>query len=48
MENCAIVYPTPLGTSSKFPGGRPNVKMSSYQYRDPHFKDKTVSWPPYL
>ena len=24
-------------------GGRPNMKMSSYQYRDPHAKDKTVS-----
>ena len=22
-----------------------NIKMSSYQYRDPHVKDKTVSWP---
>ena len=38
------------------PGGRLNIKMSSYQYRDPHVKDKTVSptvlsltWePPYL
>ena len=37
-------------------GGRLNIKMSSYQYRDPHVKDKTVSptvlsltWePPYL
>ena len=26
-----------------FPGGRLNIKMSSYQYRDPHVKDKTVS-----
>ena len=23
--------------------GRLNIKMSSYQYRDPHVKDKTVS-----
>ena len=30
------------------PGGCPNIKMSSYQYRDPHNKDKTVSWPSYL
>ena len=25
------------------PGGRLNIKMSSYQYRDSHVKDKTVS-----
>ena len=25
-----------------------NIKMSSYQYRDPHVKDKTVSRPCYL
>ena len=30
------------------PGGRLNVKMSFYQYRDPHVKDKTVSRPSYL
>ena len=24
------------------------IKMSSYQYRDPHVKDKTVLWPFYL
>ena len=29
-------------------GGRLNIKMSSYQYRDPHVKDKTVSRPSYL
>ena len=29
-------------------GGRLNIKMSSYQYRDPHVKDKTVLWPSYL
>ena len=28
--------------------GRLNIKMSSYQYRDPHAKDKTVSQPSYL
>ena len=27
----------------EIPGGRLNIKMSSYQYRDPHVKDKTVS-----
>ena len=25
-----------------------NVKMASYQYKDSHHKDKTVSWPSYL
>ena len=29
-------------------GGRLNIKMSSYQYRNPNVKDKTVSRPPYL
>ena len=29
-------------------GGRLNIKMSSHQNRDPHVKDKTVSWPSYL
>ena len=28
-------------------GGRLNVTMPSYQYRDPHVKDKTVSRPSY-
>ena len=30
------------------PWGRLNIKMSFYQYRDPHVKDKTVSGPSYL
>ena len=30
------------------PGGRLNIKMLSYQYRDPHIEDKTVSRPSYL
>ena len=29
-------------------GGRLNIKMSSYQYRDPPVKDKPVSRPSYL
>ena len=29
-------------------GGRLNIKMSPYQYKDPHVKDKTVSRPSYL
>ena len=28
-------------------GGRLNIKMLSYQYRDPHVEDKTVSRPSY-
>ena len=28
--------------------GRPNIQMSSYQYRDPRVKDKTVAKPSYL
>ena len=30
------------------PGGHLNIKMSSYQYWDPHVKDKMVSWLSYL
>ena len=30
------------------PRGRLNIKMSSYQYRDPHVIDKTVLRPPYF
>ena len=32
----------------KGPGDRLNIKMLSYQYGDPHVKDKTVSWLSYL
>ena len=32
----------------KEPGDRLNIKMSSYQYRNLHVKDKTVSRPSYL
>ena len=30
------------------PGDRLNIKMSSYQYRDPHVTDETVSRPSYF
>ena len=30
------------------PGGHLNINMSSYQYRDPHVKDETVSRLSYL
>ena len=30
------------------PGGCLSIKMASYQYRDPHVKDKTVLRPSYL
>ena len=33
---------------TKDTGGLLNIKMSSYQYRDPHVKNKTVSQPSYL
>ena len=39
------------GTLLSCPGGRLNINMLSYEYRDPHFKDKTdllLSYPPYL
>ena len=32
----------------KKPGGRLNIKMSSYQNRDTHVRDKMVLWPYYL
>ena len=32
----------------KRPGVYLNINMSSYQYRNPHIKDKTHSWPSYL
>ena len=35
-------------THLKRPEDRLNMKMSSYQYRDPHVIDKTVSRPSYL
>ena len=34
-----------LATEGTGGGGRLNIKMSSYQYKDPHVKDKTVSRP---
>ena len=32
----------------RWSGGCLNINMSSYQYRDPHIKDKTVSRPSHL
>ena len=32
----------------KAAGARLNIKIPSYQYRDPHVKEKTVSRPSYL
>ena len=34
--------------SLRWLGGRLSIKMSSYRYRDPHVKDKTVSRPSYF
>ena len=30
------------------PGGRLNIKMTSYQHRDPHVNGKMVLWLSYL
>ena len=39
----------PFGQCSFQPsGGRLNIKMPSYLYRNSHYQDKTVSWPSYL
>ena len=35
-------------STSTAPGGRINIKMSSYQYRKSHCGDKTIWWPSYL
>ena len=37
-----------LNSPASAPGGCLNIKMSSYEYSDPHVKDKTVSQPSYL
>ena len=44
LFTCFCCY---MGKQAK-PGGRLNIKMSSYRYRDPHVKDKTVSQLSYL
>ena len=43
-----IIYFIIFAQHWESPGGRLNIRMSSYQYRDPHVKDKTVSLPSYL
>ena len=30
------------------PRGRPNIKIQSDMYRNPHYLNKTVSWPSYI
>ena len=35
----------PFSKPRNTPRGRLNIKLSSYQYMDPHIKDKTVSRP---
>ena len=45
---CVIVMYSISVSYCKYPGGRLNIKMSSYQYRDPHVKGKTVWRPSYL
>ena len=38
-------FPLQMPLDGNASGGRLYIKMSSYQYRNPHFKDKTVSRP---
>ena len=45
MEYCLLLSPYIVPWC---PGGHLNIKMSSYKYRDPHVKDKTVLRPSYL
>ena len=45
---CTDIRQTPPHQYRERPGDRLNIKMSSYQYRDPHVKDKTVSRSSYL
>ena len=42
IETVSIMAPKLLGEQGDS-GGRLNIKMPSYQYRDSHVKDKTVS-----
>ena len=39
---------TTIPVITQQPGGHLNTKMLSYQYRDPHVKDNTVSWLSYF
>ena len=39
---------TPIVSLYSIPGGRLIIKMSPYQYRDPHVKDKIILWAFYL
>ena len=48
IKKYVYVEPWELRSIMLESGGRLNIKMSSYQYRDPHVKDKTVSRPSYL
>ena len=42
QPQCVKVLCLPKNQTSAWePGGRLNIKMSSYQYMDPHVKDKT-------
>ena len=43
-----VFYSHVIDARSLCPGDRLNIKMSSYQYKDSRFKDKTVSQPSYL
>ena len=48
-EEIGLITPTPgVIRRSRIPGPWFNVKMSSYQYKESHCGDKTISWPSYL
>ena len=46
--NYYIMQTSDLDITRLLPGGSLSSKMLSYQYRDPHVKDKRVSQPSYL
>ena len=46
--NYYIMQTSDLDITRLLPGGNLSTKMLSYQYRDPHVKDKTISRPSYL
>ena len=43
-----MFYDADIGVQWKRARGCLSIKMPSDQYRDPHFKDKMVSWSSYL
>ena len=48
MDSLSGVNSHGIGLILKHSVGRVSKKMSSYQYSDPNFKDKMLSWQSYL